>query len=68
MCVKKIVGVLRAISGSEHPKNFTSAIIVAAGLSERFGGSLTKQMTELCGIPMLVHTLKAIRLPNAYMR
>ena len=59
MCVKKIVGVLRAISGSEHPKNFTSAIIVAAGLSERFGGSLTKQMTELCGLPVLVHTLKA---------
>lgn len=59
MCVKKIVGVLRAISGSEHPKNFTSAIVVAAGLSERFGGSLTKQMTELCGMPVLVHTLKA---------
>ena len=59
MCVKKIVGVLRAISGSEHPKNFTSAIIVAAGLSERFGGSLTKQMTELCGAPVLIHTIKA---------
>ena len=59
MCLKKIVGVLRAISGSEHPKNFTSAIIVAAGLSERFGGSLTKQMTEVCGLPVLVHTLKA---------
>lgn len=59
MCLKKIVGVLRAISGSEHPKNFTSAIIVAAGLSERFGGSVTKQMTELCGLPVLAHTLKA---------
>ncbi len=59
MCIKKIVGVLRAISGSPHPKNFTSAIIAAAGLSERFGGSVTKQMTELCGLPVLVHTLKA---------
>lgn len=59
MCIKKIVGVLRAISGSPHPKNFTSAVIAAAGLSERFGGSLTKQMTELCGLPVLVHTLKA---------
>ena len=59
MCIKKIVGVLRAISGSPNPKNFTSAIIAAAGLSERFGGSVTKQMTELCGLPVLVHTLMA---------
>ncbi len=59
MCVKKIVGVLRAISGSPNPKYFTSAIIAAAGLSERFGGNVTKQMTELCGLPVLVHTLKA---------
>lgn len=59
MCIKKIVGVLRAISGSPHPKNFTSAIIAAAGLSERFGGTETKQMTELCGVPVLIHTLKA---------
>ncbi len=59
MCIKKIVGILRAISGSPNPKNFTSAIIAAAGLSERFGGSVTKQMTELCGLPVLVHTIKA---------
>ena len=59
MCVKKIAGVLRAISGSPHPKNFTSAIIAAAGLSERFGGTVTKQMQELCGTPVLIHTLKA---------
>ena len=55
----KIAGVLRAISGSPHPKNFTSAIIAAAGMSTRFGGSTTKQMTELCGMPMLLHTLLA---------
>ena len=59
MCIKKIVGVLRAVSGTPHPKNFTTAIIAAAGLSERFGGSVTKQMTELCGKPILVHTLIA---------
>lgn len=59
MCVKKIAGILRAISGSPHPKNFTSAIIAAAGLSERFGGTVTKQMQELCGTPVLIHTLKA---------
>lgn len=59
MCVKKIAGILRAISGSSHPKNFTSAVIAAAGLSERFGGEVTKQMTTLCGAPVLIHTLRA---------
>jgi 2-C-methyl-D-erythritol 4-phosphate cytidylyltransferase len=57
--MKKIAGALRAISGSPHPKNFTSAIIAAAGMSERFGGETTKQMTELCGKPILVRTLLA---------
>lgn len=59
MCIKKAVGILRAISGSPHPKNYTSAIIAAAGLSERFGGDITKQMTELRGVPLLIHTLRA---------
>ncbi len=62
MCVKKIAGVLRAISGSPHPKNFTSAIIAAAGLSERFGGETTKQMTQLCGDPVLVHTVRSYQM------
>ena len=62
MClIKKISGVLRAISGSPHPKNFTSAVIAAAGSSVRFGGETTKQMTELCGVPMIVHTLRAFQ-------
>ena len=59
MCIKKVVGVLRAITGADHPKNFTSAIIAAAGLSERFGGDVTKQRTLLCGEPVLLHTLRA---------
>ena len=59
MCIKKISGSLRAVSGSPHPKNFTSAIIAAAGMSVRFGSETTKQMTTLCGVPMLVHTLRA---------
>ncbi len=59
MFTTKLAGVLRAISGSPHPKNFTSAIIVAAGLSTRFGGDTTKQMTKLCGLPLLLHTLLA---------
>lgn len=59
MCIKKVAGLLRAIRGSAHPKNFTSAIIAAAGLSQRFEGEQTKQMTELCGYPILLHTLRA---------
>lgn len=59
MCIKKLAGAFRAISGSPNPKNFTSAIIAAAGMSERFGGDVTKQMTEICGLPVLIHTLRA---------
>ena len=59
MRANKISDLLRAFSGSEPKKAFTSAIIVAAGLSERFGGTRTKQMTLLCGTPVLIHTLTA---------
>lgn len=59
MFTQKIAGFFRAISGSPHPKNFTTAIIAAAGISERFGGATTKQMTNLCGKPVLYHTLRA---------
>ena len=59
MCIKKIAGILRAISGTPHPKNYTSAIIAAAGSSSRFEADSTKQMTNICGEPMLVHTIRA---------
>ncbi|MBE6535104.1 MAG: 2-C-methyl-D-erythritol 4-phosphate cytidylyltransferase [Ruminococcaceae bacterium] len=59
MRTNKIADLLRAVSGSGTQKAFTSAIIVAAGLSERFGGTRTKQMTLLCGTPVLIHTLTA---------
>jgi 2-C-methyl-D-erythritol 4-phosphate cytidylyltransferase len=61
MCLKKVVGILRAISGSDHPKNFTTAIIAAGGYSARFDSVLTKQMTPICGVPMIVHTLLAFQ-------
>ena len=59
MCLKKVVGIFRALTGSPHPKNFTSAIIAAGGSSLRFDGALTKQMTPLLGVPLIVHTLLA---------
>lgn len=61
MCLKKVVGILRAITGSDHPKNFTTAIIAAGGYSARFDSALTKQMTPICGVPMIVHTLLAFQ-------
>ena len=59
MFAKKIAGVLRAISGLDHPKNFTTAIIAAGGESTRFGGELSKQMTPIMNIPVVIHTLLA---------
>lgn len=55
----KIAGVLRAIAGKPHPKNFTSVVICAAGSSTRMGGDTTKQFLELDGMPIILHTLLA---------
>lgn len=55
----KIAGVLRAIAGKPHPKNFTSVVICAAGSSTRMGEGNSKQFIELDGLPIVVHTLKA---------
>lgn len=55
----KIAGVLRAIAGKPHPKNFTSAVICAAGSSTRMGEGNSKQFIELEGLPVVVRTLKA---------
>ena len=59
MFTQKIVSAIRAIRGVPDPKNFTSAIIAAAGLSQRFGGDVTKQRTDILGLPLLVYTLRA---------
>src|SRR5436190_14660552 len=34
------------------------AIIAAAGQGQRFGGERAKQFVELCGVPVIVHTLR----------
>ena len=38
---------------------FTSAVILAGGSGTRVGADRTKQMIELCGKPLVVHTLLA---------
>lgn len=55
----KIAGILRAIAGKPHPKNFTSVVICAAGSSTRMGEGTSKQFLELDGLPVVVRTLLA---------
>lgn len=50
-----ITGITDHISGIYA--KFNSAIIVAAGSGTRAGGRTTKQMTELCGLPVIVRTV-----------
>lgn len=42
---------------SENTQRFVTAVIVAAGESRRMGGDMPKQFMELCGAPVLAHTL-----------
>lgn len=53
--------ILRSIIGKSKDKIFTSAIIAAGGSSVRLGGTTTKQMIEVCGLPVVVHTLLAFQ-------
>ena len=55
---RRIASVLKAAAGKPDPKYFTSAVIVAAGSSTRMEGG-SKQMMTLCGMPVIVHTLRA---------
>ena len=57
---------VRAAGGVPRPEeHFCSAIIVAAGSGTRMGSTRTKQMTELCGKPVIVHTLLAFQACEA---
>lgn len=40
-------------------KNYTAAIVLAAGNSTRMGMGINKQLERLCGVPVLAHTLMA---------
>ena len=64
---KTIAGILRAVAGAPHPKNFTSAVICAAGSStrmEKLMGEPRKQFIELNGIPVVARTLLAYEAAN----
>ncbi len=56
---QKLASFLRAVAGTPDPKNFTSAVICAAGESQRMGGDVKKQFLMLEGIPVVARTLMA---------
>ncbi len=58
---KEIATLLRTLSKTANKPHFTSAIIAAAGCGSRMqnGTGKTKQLMELCGMPVIVHTIKA---------
>lgn len=53
----KIAEIIRAAKGKPGIKNFTSAVILAAGSSTRMGADKTKQFIELDGMPIIARTL-----------
>lgn len=63
---EKLANAVRAAGGAPRPEeHFCSAIIVAAGSGTRMGSTRTKQMTELCSKPVIVHTLLAFQACEA---
>lgn len=55
-----VADLLRAVAGQPKKDYFTSAIIVAGGSGTRMGDiSTTKQLIELNGIPVVVHSMLA---------
>lgn len=56
--LKKIKDVIYAALGKNY---FVSAVILAGGSGTRVGGTTTKQMIEVCGTPLIVHTLQAFQ-------
>ncbi len=55
---KNVSETLRTVIGIESRKP-TAAIVVAAGSAIRFGGDIPKQFMPLCGMPVVVHALRA---------
>ncbi len=53
----KTAELIRAIAGKPNPKNYTSAVILAAGSSKRMNNSTTKQFMLIDGIPVIARTL-----------
>ncbi len=55
---KNLADILRETIGKTKSR-LTAAIIVAGGSSTRMGGETPKQFLDLCGMPVVVHTMRA---------
>ena len=55
---KDLAEILRAGAGKLKSRR-TAAIIVAGGTGSRMGTDVPKQFLELCGMPVVVHTMRA---------
>ncbi len=53
--------VKKVIYAALGKKDFVSAVVLAGGSGTRVGGDKTKQMLEVCGKPLIVHTLLAFQ-------
>ena len=56
---RDVADVLRAADKEAGKRNYTAAVIVAGGSGTRMGTEVTKQILDLCGKPVVVHTLLA---------
>ena len=55
---KNLADILREAAGKTKSRT-TAAIIVAGGSGSRMGGNTPKQFLELCGMPVVVHSMRA---------
>lgn len=55
---KSLADMLRASAGKLKSRT-TAAIIVAGGSGARMGGNTPKQFLDLCGMPVVVHAMRA---------
>ena len=60
---KDVAEIVRSLSKTANKPHFTSAVIAAAGSGTRMQDSVgrTKQLMELCGLPVIVRTLLAFQ-------
>jgi len=54
------MGTESSTSGTAPPDREVGAVLVAAGVSRRFGGARNKALVELAGEPVLVHAARAL--------
>ena len=60
----KIADLARAVTGKPPMPPKTAAIVLAAGASTRMGGEIPKQLIEINGKPVMIHSLLAFEMSD----